>query len=54
MTAIDSTIGEFIKSDKNIDTFTDFWRANYTLDFVEEYWKAFDHFEEVQAAQALR
>jgi hypothetical protein len=52
MTAIDSTIGEFIKSDKNIDTFTDFWRANYTLDFVEEYWKAFDHFEEVQAAQA--
>jgi hypothetical protein len=35
-----------------INSFSDSWRANYTLDFIEEYWKAHDNFEEVKAAQS--
>lgn len=49
MAHIDKTIDKF-KNEK-IDAFTDAWKNNYTLDFIEKYWRAFDRFETVKGAQ---
>ena len=42
MAHIDKTIGKF---EFKLNTFANLWEANYTFDFIEQYWNAYDNFE---------
>jgi uncharacterized transporter YbjL len=50
MSDIDRTIFKFKESSK-LNAFVRLWRDKYTLDFIEQYWIAFDNFEKVKGAQ---